>query len=487
MVVRGMFVAASVVLAGCASAPVKLNHRPAGHLTLPLKGVYTGTVIAPFIGPVSAKIAAEPSPEGFVANSRPGVAWDMIGGIQGFFGPIFVPFLFPGGVILTWTSTLPSEGKPGEGWLGVGGLKSVGVRTRMTSPDSQVEILAPDGRQVAILRLRPSAADEPPAADYPAMAQAVEDQVRSRLYDPDLVRSSSVRDYLAQFRTNSRLARDDVEFVFGAAVAAKNNMKAVAFPLVIRRANDETRRVFPEHDPEMATVRATFDEVSGIATLRADAFIDAVDVDRAFSKILGWHPRGLIIDLNACPGVTLASLRVASWLFDHPVDAGSFYGASHRPEGLAGTTDGFPRCEIATAADVGRAEATLDHADAATVIVRPEHETFSGPVAVLISKRTTTSAEPLAWLLKSTGRGRLFGQTTAGRPTISRPIDIGQGWDLWLAIADFRPAVGDPVTGKGVKADEEVSSKESAKRAARRWIRGQLAPSDGSASVDAAE
>src|ERR1044071_4723754 len=119
--VMALVLLASAWLAGCVSAPVKLEGKPSGSLSLPLRGVYKATVRAPFIGPVSARLSAAPSEHGFVANSRPGVAWDMIGGLEGILGPVLAPYLFPGGVILTWRSGLPGEGNPGEGFIGVGG------------------------------------------------------------------------------------------------------------------------------------------------------------------------------------------------------------------------------------------------------------------------------------------------------------------------------------------------------------------------------
>jgi C-terminal processing protease CtpA/Prc len=92
---------------------------------------------------------------------------------------------------------------------------------------------------------------------------------------------------------------------------------------------------------------------------------------------------------------------------------------------------------------------------------------------VVISKRTTTSAEPLVWLLKGTGRAKLFGGTTAGRPMISRPTDIGQGWDFWLAAFDFKPAVGERSGDRGVEPQFETNGRGSARGVATAWLMSQ--------------
>ena len=470
--------AAATVLAACSTSTVKLKGRPQGAIALPLKGVYTATVRAPFIGPVSGRLTAEPVEGGFVANSRPDVAWQMIGGFQGLLGQIFTPFLFPGGVIITWTSGLPEDGKPAEGVIGIGGIRSISVKTRMNTADGVVELVGPDNRRVATLSLTPSAADAPPLANYPELARRIDSAVQSRLYDRSLVDSAGVRGYLAQLKSASAISRDDVEFIFGAVVAARNNVK-FSIPIAIPRPDDAARRLAAEDsaNPELATVRATFDKRSGFAVLKAEAFLEPEDVDRAFAKILEWKPKGLIVDIRSCPGVTLASLRVASWLIDKPTDAGAFFGPDRREDALAGKTDAFPRVEINSAAAVREAESVLDAQGAASIVIMPESATFTGPVAVLISRRTTTSAEPLAWLLKATGRARLFGTATVGRPVISRPIDIGQGWDFWLAACDFRPAFGDRINDRGVKPDVDAG-RESSRLAAYRWLRAQTKPAE---------
>lgn len=459
---------------GCASPTVKLIGRPAGRVSLPLRGVYTATVRAPFIGPVRGQLTAEPTPTGFAANSRPGIAWSMIGGFQGFLGQIFTPFLFPSGVIVTWTSSVPEGTLPGEGWLGIGGIRAVGVKTRMTSADGPIDLLTPEGRRAATLTLTPSGADEPPLADYPALATRIDAAFRERIFDRDLTSTSGVRAYLSQLTSSAKLAHDDVEFIFGSVVAARNNVK-FSLPITIPRA---AGGLSDPENPELATVRATFDQRSHIATLKVEAFLDAADVDLAFEKILNGNPSGLIIDLRNCPGVTLASLRTACWLLDKPTDAGFFYGPASRADALAGRTDAFQRAEINSAAAVAETEATLDSRGAVTVIIQPESRRFTGPVAVLISKRTTTSAEPLVWLLKSTGRARIFGAPTVGRPTLSRPIDIGQGWDYWLPAFDYSPAVGDRFNDKGIKPDVE-GGRDSSRFAAWRWIRDQNRPQPG--------
>lgn len=438
---------------------------------LPLRGDYLATFKAPLVGEVSGRLAAKPTRNGFTAATHPDVAWDMIGGIEGLFGSIFAGHLFPGGSILTWKSGLPRDGLPAEGILGAG-IKSAQVRTRLSAPDEPIELYTPDGRRVATMTLRAAAVDEPPMADYSALAAGVERAFADRLYDSSLLRSGQVRGYYRQLRANAAASHDDVEFIFGAVVAGRNNVK-FALPLVFKRLDPDWRaQLGGLKDAGMATLKVTYDQPSGIATLKVEAFVEADDVDRAMEQVLSYQPHGVLLDIRGCPGVTLASLRLASWFVAEPVEAGAFFGPAAREGAMAGRVDELPRLELSSAESVEAIERLLDEGGGARITVMPTKRHFAGPVALLTTARTTTSAEPLAWTLKGSGRARLFGQATAGKPTLSRPVDIGQGWVVWVPALDYRPPSGER-TDRGCRPDFESSSKDKAAQAARQWLMQQ--------------
>jgi hypothetical protein len=274
-----------------------------------------------------------------------------------------------------------------------------------------------------------------------------------------------------------------VEFAFAAIVAGRSQIR-FSLPLVFKSADLASRALAADWSrDDLATISVTFDEQTRIATVRADAFLDASDVDKAFQRALGYQPAGLLLDLHTCPGVTLASLRALAWVIDSELDAGTYFGPNLREPILRGEISGAATMSLDSPESLRAIEAHLDSGNAAHILVSPvitadaEHGPFRGPVAVLISKRTTTSAEPLAFLLRASGRARLFGEKTAGRPLLSRPADIGQGWVIWLAAADYRGPGGERLTGAGVKPDENLS-KTAARNAAKAWLaeRGRQSP-----------
>ncbi len=469
--------------AGGSGASIRHEGRPAGVVTMPLSGVYRATIVPPFdfIGPISGRISAEPKAgkgggTTFVASTRPGIAWDMIGGVQGFLGSLFVPFIFPGGTIGTWNSSIPTGDAPGEGWFGVGGIKNAGVRTRIKAPDRPVELLVRDGRRVGLLLLEPDTPDSRPRTDYPALARSIGAAVRDHSYDAAATGSGPLRSYVKQVEHNAGVARDDVEFIFGLVAAARNHVK-FTMPVAFPKGDPASRTPMEGWElAEVKPIRATFDEKNRIAWLRVDAFLYASDVDAAFDTILAWKPAAIMIDLRSCPGVTLASLRTLSWVMHEPVDAGVWFGSSRRDEMVKGV-GGAPRVELASASGTEEVESVLEKQGAAHITVRPDPRAFSGPVAVLTSKRTSASAEPLVLALKSSGRAKVFGQPTVGKPFLSQPFDIGQGWVFWLAACDFRTAGGEGIPDTGIRPDFESSNRDVAVRAAERHLLAGTEPS----------
>jgi hypothetical protein len=473
-----LLLGALVALGGCGTAPARPVRGSGPALTLPLNGDFDATLHAPWFGPVSTRFTAAPTEEGFKANTRPGVAWDMIGGFEGFLGPVFTPFLFPSGMILTWNSTLPTTDRPGEGTVGIGQLSSLRVRTRMTGPDRPVEILLKDGRVVALLTLAPAHSNSGPTTNYNELASRVSSAIRGTIYDPDLASSSQVRDYIDDLTAGAAKATDDLEFLFAAGVSGRAHIK-FSQPLIYRPGNPAAESTLLAAYPSMARPEhVSFDESTGIATLHVDAFVKADAVDRAFEEILAKHPRGIILDLHNCVGVEVASLRAAAWVIEKPTDAGTFFGRDQRSAVLHGNIAQVPSVTVCDAASFAALQKALATRGAARVTVMPDPRRYCGPVAVLTSKRTSSSAEPLVWLLKQSGRAKVYGEATAGRPLLSREVDVGQGWVLRIASQDFAPPNGDRISGRGVGPDIRVDKGAAAGRAAADLLRaaGEVPP-----------
>lgn len=90
-------------------------------------------------------------------------------------------------------------------------------------------------------------------------------------------------------------------------------------------------------------------------------------------------------------------------------------------------------------------------------VVEPEpseHRLFKAKVFYLISSDTGSAGEAFAFILKTTGRGTLVGQTTRGMDHFGRFVPIGQGLKCFTPVGrSFDPRTGKDWEGVGVVPD----------------------------------
>lgn len=454
-------------LAACGTTPARPRPVAPVHNIVVPNGEYEVEFHSPWAGPVRGRMTFEALPDGFKANTRPGVAWDMVGGIEAVLGPVFMPFLFPKGMILVWSGTLPAtdeQGRiiPGEGTIGVGDFASLRVRAQFLSADQPVTIRLRDGRAVGALTLRKAdPAEPPPRPDYPALARRVGDLLREHLYDRNLLETPGFKSAWRGFLRNAEKARDDAEFLFGGIIAFRSNLNTSMPLLYPSPTPDLSRPIIDDLDDPARTWRVEHNDRTGLTTLRFYAFLDPADVDQAMTQALTHEPRGLIIDLRRCPGITPASLRLASLLLTDRADVGVvFLRDRHADAERDPLPPDTPSLGGTWSADAhARLESALDHAGMAALWVAPDHDAsarYDGPVAVLASRRTSASAELLVHVLKTARRAAVVGDSTAGRPMLAREFDAGQGWTLLVPSIDHRPAEGARLNGRGVEPDRRA-------------------------------
>lgn len=89
------------------------------------------------------------------------------------------------------------------------------------------------------------------------------------------------------------------------------------------------------------------------------------------------------------------------------------------------------------------------------------------PMAVLVDKETSSSAEILAAALQDHGRATLVGERTLGKGTIESVHHFDNGWGMKLSVRRFVRPSGESFAGIGVKPDIEVPTPEGTKHAMR--------------------
>lgn len=456
---------------GCGSSPAR-SDVPVTPAT-PLTGNYDAAIHTGITGPITMTMIAQPTEDGIKANTRPGVAWSLVGGLEGTLGPLLAPFIFPSGMIITWESSLPRDGAPGEGTIGIGSLSALRVATRMRSTSGPVELVYKDGRVLGLFTLTPQS-QTPTHADYPALADAVARDLPALMYDPAQTDSPAIRAYLQDLRAGALKAQDDLEFLFAAGAAGRANIKT-GVPLILPRAGQaDSESLVASYNALAKPYKVDFDPKTQIATLRVDAFVEMALVDEAFAMALNPSPKALILDLGTSPGINLASLRVLSWLLDDDTDAGMWFAAGSRAEVLRDPKAALAHAPTLTLDDdttVSELEASLASHGRARVIVKPRATPFLGPVVLLTTKRTSASSEALACILAKRKRVYHIGETSAGRPFLSREVPAGQNWFLRANAYDYVPPDGQMISGKGLRPNRFANRDNAPKLAAAELLR----------------
>jgi hypothetical protein len=85
---------------------------------------------------------------------------------------------------------------------------------------------------------------------------------------------------------------------------------------------------------------------------------------------------------------------------------------------------------------------------------REEHRLFGAKVFYLISSDTGSAGEAFAFILKTTGRGTLVGQTSLGLNHFGQVVPIGQGLEVFVPVGrSFDPRTGKDWERVGVVPD----------------------------------
>ncbi len=442
-----------IVFPGCATParPTEASRQRA--LTLesqPLDGDYEVSISARFFGPLRARMKAEtlptptstssvPAPAArFKANTNPGVAWNLIGGMPGALGPIMMPFIFPSGMLLYWESEVPTPTQPGMGKIGPSTLASLQATTRYYGPDRPVEIsIENSGTIVAmeLTKLSPEQAAQPLVhPDYPALVDSYGRMYRSIKGRNDKGDERTFDKYLASLRAAAAKANDDIEFIFS-LVLAWRDQKEYPMPAIFRRADRTAEnRVFARTQGEQQPLKFTRDDATGILTIEVTAFIDPAQVDKVMAEALATKPRGIVLDLSNCTGFESAAFRIVSWLRDKPTFCGVLYGIERDIPDSTATPQTFLLMSLQQAKSLdGSLDAAAHSGNTFSILAMPESGAFAGPLAVVVSSRTGSTAEMLAHALSVAGVP-IVGETTAKRPTLAREMELNvPGAEEWIA------------------------------------------------------
>ncbi|MCK4548079.1 MAG: S41 family peptidase [Candidatus Eisenbacteria sp.] len=462
-----------LIVCGCASV-VPHHDQPPGAMEGVPRGLYAVTVhvrgIGPFCGSTTALIAAEPSEDGFRANSRPRAAGELLGGLPGFYVNLIGDKRVPGGAFLHWYGPAPGTDRAARG---IFESPRANLHADFYSYDKPIELRPMDDERLfGLMTLAPAIAGDFPKTDYSALIDRIDAELRANLFDPAAYEAPETQGFLRRLREAGRKARDDAEFLMAWMFASRHLTFSHCY---VGRELDpefesrlaETSSTSPLTPGKSKAISITSDEE--IVTLRIASFEgDSYDgIDEAFADIIGRDPRGLIIDLRDNPGGTYISGRVAAHLIESAVDMGVFFDRRARSRVLARELSDFPTVTSISSED--EFNSLIREHGAFVGIVEPVDPIYAGPVVVLVNAKTASACEPLVAGLQEIGRATIIGEQTAAAMLWITEHEVGEGWILWVPTVDYLTGQGVRLDGRGVVPDIETSSEE-AFQAARKHL-----------------
>jgi hypothetical protein len=312
---------------------------------------------------------------------------------------------------------------------------------------------------------------------YAEIATNAEKALREKLYDASLVETPKVKAYLRGLKRSAEIARDDVEFSFGAALSAATNLpfSQTVFQRAMDPELEKKLRGSPLHQrPKQPQNKADANEeqpADDFARVAFDAFqMEPAKIDDAMRAALAESPPALIIDLRDCRAGSYAGMRIVSWLVSEPLEGGVIAGPTGRAAALEKKFAEMPRTPFTAIETNDSLTAAMARSAAIVAIAEPrsDAEVFSGPVAVLVNRRTQGSAEMLADMLKRRPNTIIVGQKTAGRAIHTQPVDVGFGWMYRVPCYDVFTMAGDRIDRSGITPTVMTESDNADKMAAQR-------------------
>ena len=303
-----------------------------------------------------------------------------------------------------------------------------------------------------------TAADPESASVASGEGRAVATKLADELLSSFVYREQAER-YAAMLRKNAAAGRYDQGSRGAIAKLINDDLMAVQrdghLAVHVTRPEDRGPNGGPSGLPPL--IQSARELAPGIAYIRFSAFFATDEELAGVRKFLDEHrdAKTVIFDLRNHHGGGLEEQDlIFSAIYDRPTPlvkltmAKSIYDQHGSPFGKAKTV------QFATEGD--KVVATHSAVPAGETPLR------RAQVLVLTSNRTASAAEHCALALKSSGRGTLIGEATAGANHFGGPTDLNANFNVWMPVGrTYDIATGKDWEGTGVAPDIEADPKQA--------------------------
>lgn len=301
------------------------------------------------------------------------------------------------------------------------------------------------------------------AADFRAAADLINHTIRANHYHPTELDSDVYRQIEEKVVALGDKATSADEFMTGFnSIWQSGPFSHVA----LLRAEETAQERYARLDTLIVgdgAVSLVWDETTAILTVNTMSGADTIEkIEAAYDEIAARGAAKLIIDLRRNIGGAFAVVPLVGHLINKPIDAGVFvsglwYDGHDEPPRPAD----FPSATPWRGYSVQAFQADMLSRSLTSYRIDPMQPLFSGPVVVLTSARTISSAEIAADALKAAGRATIIGEKTPGVLLSSRRFDVPGGFHLMVPIADYYSIENGRIEGVGVTPDMPVDADQA--------------------------
>lgn len=301
------------------------------------------------------------------------------------------------------------------------------------------------------------------ARTFESVAEAVEETMRNRLYDPRWIADPAFRRVEDEIAVLATQPQTREAFVAGFNAIWGSGPFSHVQLAVARGSAEQTAAHLDQLRVGGSGARLSWQGEVAVLTVSTMMGLDTIEqVDAAFEEIATGSARALVLDLRENQGGAFVSRALVSHLIQQPRDLGVFASRSwHATQTRAPEASDAQALEPWAGWSLSSFWRDVQGQPLTRIRVQPVAPLFTGPVAVLISRRTASAAELTADALRARDDVVLVGEPSAGRMLSQAPHDLPEGLQLMLPVADYFSARSGRIEGHGLKPDIEVAADQA--------------------------
>jgi len=331
------------------------------------------------------------------------------------------------------------------------------------------KLLDRNRKEVGSFTAKPYNGDTP-LKNYTEISQEAFEVIENKIYDYKIDQNSDYQDIKEEVTATATEVHDDLEFVFAFFYRMRDlgisHLGLMRLPENNLNTEAEDQLASLEDEPanlEYKTITGRKNiSRSDIGYLNIRSFSgSASEMRLLMDSIMSSPPSTLIIDLRENSGGSVeAGIAFAEYFVDHKYIGGHFltrkwfkkYG-SYREDKIKGS-----QLKQFGEADFDLIIKGIHEEEGLTLVIEPLAKTYQGKVYLLISGRTASTCEPIAYGLKQTKKAILIGQNTAGAMLNGEYFSISGGFTVIVPTADYYTVSGERLDQVGVVPDHVTES-----------------------------